>query len=158
MAAMTKRSAGILLWRRHPQLQLLLGHPGGPIFARKDDGVWSVPKGELDPDEEPMAGARREFEEELGLGLPVGQAVSLGDVRLKSGKLVTVFAQEGDLDVTTIDSNLFAMRWPPRVGKVQHFAELDRAGWFTPDEARAKLTPSQLPFVDRLLELVAATG
>jgi predicted NUDIX family NTP pyrophosphohydrolase len=151
------QSAGILLWRRtRDGVELLLGHPGGPFFARKDDGSWSVPKGETDPGELLAAAAGREFEEELGLPLPNGQPVSLGDVRLRGGKVVTVFAQEGDLDVTRIRSNPFDLEWPPRSGRVQQFPELDRAAWFGVEQARVKLTASQVPFVDRLLELVGS--
>ena len=150
-----RHSAGLLLWRRAGEgVELLLGHPGGPLFARKDDGVWTVPKGEVDPGEELLAAARREFTEELGLPAPAGDAVALGDVRLRSGKVVSVWALEGDLDVTSIDSNLFAMEWPPRSGRTQEFVELDRAAWFAPDRARVALTASQVPFVDRLLALV----
>jgi predicted NUDIX family NTP pyrophosphohydrolase len=147
-----RHSAGLLLWRRTPAgPELLLGHPGGPLFTRKDDGVWSIPKGEIDPDEDPETAARREFAEELGLVVPDGPSTGLGSIRMKSGKVVSVWALEGDLDVTEIRSNLFSMEWPPHSGRHQEFVELDRAGWFTPAHARVKLTPSQLPFVDRLV-------
>lgn len=150
-----RRSAGLLLWRRAPDLQVLLGHPGGPLFAAKDDGVWSIPKGEYSGDEEPLAAAHREFAEETGMAPPDGEAVPLGEVRLRSGKLVTVWAVEGDVDAAAVRSNLFTMQWPPRSGRLQQFPELDRAAWLTPAAARCKLAPGQLPFLDRL---VAAVG
>ena len=148
---MPKRSAGLLLWRRGPAgVEVLLGHPGGPLFARKDDGVWTIPKGEYDATEEPLAAARREFGEEIGVLPPAGDVVPLGEVTQRGGKVVTVWAQEGDLDVAAVDSNLFAMQWPPRSGRTQEFPELDRAAWFGLDAARAKVFPSQLPFLERL--------
>ena len=150
-----RRSAGLLLWRRGPGgVELLLGHPGGPLFAGRDDGVWSIPKGEYTEDEEPLAAAYREFAEEIGTAPPDGEPVPLGEARLRSGKLVVVWAQEGDLDVSTIRSNLFEMVWPPRSGRVQAFPELDRAAWLDVATARRKLGPGQLPFVDRLLAVV----
>ena len=150
------RSAGLLLWRRGPDgVQVLLGHPGGPLFARRDEGVWSVPKGEHPPDEPPLAAARREFAEELGAPAPDGEPVPLGEVRLRSGKVVAVWAQEGDLDVSgPLVSSPFEMEWPPRSGRVQSFPELDRAAWCGLDEAQALLTASQRPFVDRLRALL----
>ena len=149
---MVKRSAGLLLWRRSPEgeLEVLLGHPGGPLFARRDEGVWSVPKGEYLPDEEPLVAAYREFTEELGVAPPDGDPVHLGEVVQRSGKVVTVWAQVGDLDVTQIESNLFAMVWPPRSGRVQEFPELDRAAWLDLPTARRKLAPAQVAFLDRL--------
>ena len=153
---MPVQSAGLLLWRRTPAgVELLLGHPGGPFFARKDDGCWSVPKGQTEPGELLAAAARREFEEELGLPLPAGQPVSLGDVRLRGGKVVTVFAQEGDLDVAEMRSNPFDLEWPPRSGRIQQFPEIDRAAWFLVGVAREKLVKGQVPFLDRLLERLA---
>ena len=145
-----RRSAGLLLWRRAPHVEVLLGHPGGPLFARKDEGVWSVPKGEYAPDEEPLAAAYREFAEELGVAPPDGEPVHLGEVRLRSGKVVTAWAQPGDLDVREIRSNLFALEWPPRSGRVQEFPELDRAQWFDLHAARVRIAPAQVPFLDRL--------
>ncbi len=148
-----KRSAGLLVWRRGATgLEVLLGHPGGPLFARQDDGVWSIPKGELDPSEDVLAAAHREFVEEVGLAPPDGDTVALGDVRLRSGKVVTVFAVEGDLDVTGSVSNLFEMTWPPRSGRLQSFPELDRVAWLDLPAARRALSPGQVPFLDRLLE------
>lgn len=149
---MPKTSAGLLLWRRTPAgVQVLLGHPGGPLFARKDDGHWSVPKGEYDAArEEPLAAARREFAEELGVEAPAGEPLPLGEARQTSGKVNVVWALEGDLDVTRVRSNLFTMEWPPRSGRQQEFPELDRAEWFDLTTANRKVFPSQLPFLDRL--------
>jgi predicted NUDIX family NTP pyrophosphohydrolase len=150
-----KRSAGLLLWRRRPDgVEVLLGHPGGPLFARRDDGVWSVPKGEYPADEPPLEAAYREFAEELGTAPPDGHPVHLGDVVLRSGKVVTVFAQEGDLDPAEAHSNLFTMEWPPRSGQLRQFPELDRVGWFDLPTARVKLAERQRPFLDRLAAAV----
>ena len=153
---MPKRSAGLLLWRRTPAgVEVLLGHPGGPLFARKDDGVWTIPKGEYDAAEDPLTAAYREFGEEIGVAPPEGDAVPLGEVTQRGGKVVTVWAQEGDLDVTAVRSNLFAMEWPPRSGRTQEFPELDRAGWFGLAAARDKVFASQVPFLERLAEQVS---
>jgi predicted NUDIX family NTP pyrophosphohydrolase len=146
-------SAGILLYRRRDAgLEVLLVHPGGPFWARKDLGAWSIPKGEVDDGEDPRACALREFAEETGTRLPGGALDELGSVKLKSGKLVLAFAVEGDLDPATISSNTFELEWPPRSGRVQSFPEIDRAGWFDPATAREKLNPAQAAFVDRLQE------
>jgi predicted NUDIX family NTP pyrophosphohydrolase len=133
---------------------VLLVHPGGPFWARKDAGAWSVPKGEHGDDEDPRECARREFEEETGTALPPGELAELGAVRLKSGKRVAAWAAEGDLDPEGITSNTFEMEWPPRSGRMQAFPEVDRAGWFGLDEAREKLNPAQAPFLDRLGEII----
>jgi predicted NUDIX family NTP pyrophosphohydrolase len=146
-----KRSAGILLFRRDP-LEVLLVHPGGPFFAKKDAGVWSIPKGEYDASEDPLACARREFAEELGSPLPPGDAVELGEIKQRGGKVVTAFAVEGDVDATAAESNTFEMEWPPRSGRTASFPEIDRAEWFDVDTAREKLVPAQAAFVDRLLQ------
>jgi predicted NUDIX family NTP pyrophosphohydrolase len=147
-----KRSAGILLFRiRAEVVEVLLGHPGGPLFASRDDGVWTIPKGEYLPDEEPLAAARREFHEEIGTPPPDGEPVPLGQTLQSNGKVTTVWAVEGDLDVRSISCNLFEMEWPPRSGRVQSFPELDRAAWFDVHTARRKAFPSQGPFLDRLL-------
>jgi predicted NUDIX family NTP pyrophosphohydrolase len=143
----------VLLWRRAADgggVEVLLGHMGGPFWARKDDGAWSIPKGEHGPDEDPLAVAHREFEEELGSPVPAAELVPLGEVR-GSGKLLTVWAAEGDLDAGATTSNTFELEWPPRSGRVQEFPEIDRAAWFGVEEARAKLVKGQLPFLDRLL-------
>ncbi len=146
-------SAGILLHRPGPAgPEVLLGHMGGPFWARKDAGAWSLPKGEHGPDEEPEAVARREFEEELGSPVPTGELLPLGEHRVTSGKVLTVWAVEGDLDAGTCVSNTFELEWPPRSGRMQEFPEIDRAAWFGLDDARTKLVKGQVPFLDRLLE------
>jgi predicted NUDIX family NTP pyrophosphohydrolase len=151
-----RTSAGILLYRLRPAgPEVLLGHMGGPFWARKDDGAWSIPKGEHAPDEEPLAVARREFEEELGSPVPADELVPLGDVRVTSGKVLTVWAAEGDLDASATRSNTFELEWPPRSGRVQEFPEIDRADWFGLDAARSKLVRGQVPFLDRLRDAVA---
>src|SRR5688572_24489499 len=128
---------------------------GGPFWAKKDDGGWSIPKGEHAPDEEPLTAARREFEEELGLPLPAQEFVLLGELRVTSGKRLTVWAGEGDLDTAAVRSNTFELEWPPRSGRLQEFPEIDRAAWFGLDAARPKLVKGQVPFLDRLREAVA---
>jgi predicted NUDIX family NTP pyrophosphohydrolase len=134
--------------------EVLLVHPGGPFWARKDAGAWSIPKGEHDEGDDPRACARREFEEELGSPLPAGaELAELGAVKLKSGKQVTAFAVEGDLDADTITSNTFSMEWPPRSGRTREFPEVDRAGWFDLDTAREKLNPAQAELLVRLSAL-----
>ena len=156
---MARRSAGILLYRRPGQEpEVLLVHPGGPFWAKKDDGAWSIPKGEYADDEDPRAAALREFEEELGTALPDGAdaLLDLGEVRQRSGKVVAAYALEGDLDASAISSNTFPMEWPPRSGRTQDFPEVDRAGWFAPADARAKLNPAQAELIDRLLERLTA--
>ena len=142
-----KRSAGVLL--RRSDGFVLLVHPGGPFWARKDAGAWSIPKGEYDDGEEPEACARREFLEELGVEAP-SALVDIGTVRQKNGKEVRAFYGEGDLDVTGIVSNTFEMQWPPRSGRMQAFPEIDRAEWFPVEAAREKLNPAQAAFLDRL--------
>ncbi len=151
---MPVRSAGLLLWRDgEAGREVLLGHPGGPLFARKDDGVWSIPKGEHGPQEPALTAAYREFAEELGHSAPGGASIPLGEVRLRSGKIVQVWALEGTLDVSKIVSSPFEMVWPPRSGRVQVFPELDRAAWFDVPAAYAKLSAGQRPFLDRLTAL-----
>ncbi len=137
-----KRSAGLLLWRRDggDRLEVLLGHPGGPLFARKDEGVWSIPKGEHPPDEDAFAAAHREFVEEVGVAPPDVEPLPLGEVRLRSGKLVTAWALEGEIDLAAFRSDPFTMEWPPRSGRLQWYPELDRVQWFDLDEARRRLT------------------
>jgi len=150
---MPARSAGILLYRRRDeQLEVLLVHPGGPFWARRDEGAWSIPKGEYVAGEDPLDAARREFEEELGTAPPDGPAQELGEIRQKSGKLVHAWALEGDLDAEQIVSNTCEVQWPPRSGKLIEVPEVDRAGWFTPEQAREKINPAQVTLVDRLLE------
>jgi predicted NUDIX family NTP pyrophosphohydrolase len=150
------RSAGILLYRiAGGEPEVLLVHPGGPFWARKDAGAWSIPKGEHGDDEDAQAAALREFEEETGSAPPAGELAELGTVRLKSGKHVTAWAVEGDLDPDSIVSNTFEMEWPPRSGRKGTFPEVDRAGWFGLDEGREKLNPAQVAFLDRLGDLLA---
>ena len=143
-----KRSAGILL--RRPSGEVLLVHPGGPFWARRDAGAWSIPKGEYADGDSAEACARREFEEELGTPLASAELVDLGVVRQRGGKEVRAFLAVGDLDVSRVVSNTFAMEWPPRSGRMQEFPEIDRAEWFPVDEAREKLVPAQAEFLDRL--------
>jgi predicted NUDIX family NTP pyrophosphohydrolase len=176
-----RRSAGIVLYRRSPESQergtgaypafeVLLGHPGGPFFANRDEGHWTIPKGEPDhPDDDLLSVARREFEEETGHPAPVGAApagarhvgsgagdpIPLGTIVQKGGKVVHAWAIEGDLDPAETRSNTFVMVWPPRSGQEQEFAEIDRVAWFDPEEARRRLKPTQVPFVDRLEEALA---
>jgi predicted NUDIX family NTP pyrophosphohydrolase len=146
-----RTSAGILLWRRNGgRLEVLLGHNGGPFWAKKDHGHWTVLKGEAEPGEELEAVARREFAEETSHELPEGPMIDLGSITQKSGKLVVAWAVEGDLDPAAAVSNTFEMEWPPRSGRVQRFPEIDRVEWFAPDEARRRLKAAQLPFLDRL--------
>jgi predicted NUDIX family NTP pyrophosphohydrolase len=151
-------SAGILLYRqRGATVEVLLVHPGGPVWARRDLGAWSVPKGEyVAGEEEPLEAARREFAEELGSPPPVGEPVDLGEVRQKSGKRVRAWALPGDLDVAGLHSNTFAMEWPPRSGQMREFPEVDRAEWFALAEARERINPAQAAFVDRLADAVGA--
>jgi predicted NUDIX family NTP pyrophosphohydrolase len=148
-----RRSAGILLYRvAGGEPEVLLVHPGGPFWARRDAGAWSIPKGEYGDAEEPRACALREFEEETGTALPPAELIELGEVKQKGGKLVTAWAAEGDLDADAVSSNTFTMEWPPRSGRTAEFPEIDRAGWFAIEEAREKLLPAQTEFLDRLLE------
>jgi predicted NUDIX family NTP pyrophosphohydrolase len=152
---MPKQSAGLLLYRRtEGALEVLLVHPGGPYWAKKDDGAWSVPKGEYESGEDPLEVARREFDEELGATPPAGTPAPLGEVRQAGGKVVTAWAQEGNLDVTNVRSNTFEIEWPPRSGRTQEFPEVDAAGWFPVDEAKRKINRGQLPFLDRLSDVV----
>ena len=144
-----RESAGILL-HRADRAEVLLVHPGGPYWSRKDAGAWSIPKGEVEEGEEPRTAALREFAEETGTRLPDGALEPLGSVKLKSGKLVHAFAVAGDLDPEAIVSSTFELEWPPRSGRTRTFPEVDRAGWFGLDEAREKLNPAQAAFVDRL--------
>jgi predicted NUDIX family NTP pyrophosphohydrolase len=153
--AMPATSAGLLLYRvRDGEPEVLLVHPGGPFWARKDEGAWSLPKGEHTPDEEPQLAARREFEEELGSTPPAGDLIDLGEVRQRGGKVVHAWALEGDFDPTALSSNTFETEWPPRSGQRREFPEVDRAEWFAPEAARRKINPAQAAFVDRLLEQI----
>ena len=148
------RSAGLLLFRRRPDLELLIAHMGGPFWARKDEHAWTIPKGEYQPDEDAFAAARREFAEELGV-LPTGALLPLGSIRQRAGKIVHGFAMEGDFDLSRFASNVFEMEWPPKSGRIAEFPEVDRAEWLSPDAARGKINPAQIPFLDRLADLAA---
>jgi predicted NUDIX family NTP pyrophosphohydrolase len=151
-------SAGILLFReREGRLEVLLGHPGGPFFANKDEGSWTVLKGEADPGEELPAVARREFAEETGQEPPDGTMLELGEVRQRGGKTVVAWALAGDLDPAAARSNTFEMEWPPRSGRAGEFPEIDRVGWFDLETARRKILPAQVPFLDRLDDAVRGT-
>lgn len=144
-------SAGIVLHReRDGALEVLLVHPGGPLWARRDVGAWSIPKGEYEPGEDPLAAAWREFEEELGTAPPEGEALELGEVRQKSGKLVRAWALAGDLDAGAVHSNTFELEWPPRSGRVLTVPEVDRAEWFTLERAVEKINPAQVALLERL--------
>ncbi|MBN0047477.1 NUDIX domain-containing protein [Streptomyces actuosus] len=148
-----RRSAGLLLYRRAGDgLHVLLGHMGGPFFARRDAGAWTIPKGEYDDGETAWDAARREFREELGLEPPDGAAVALGEVRQRNGKVVTAWAMEADLDPAAVVPGTFRMEWPPRSGRLQEFPELDRVAWFDLDRARAVIVTAQAAFLDRLAE------
>lgn len=149
---MPKLSAGLLLYRvRDGVVEVLIGHPGGPFWARKDDGAWSIPKGEYADGGDPWAAAQREFEEEVGLTPPSGPRVDLGSVKQPGGKVVTAFAVQGDLDVTDAHSNTFELEWPRGSGQLRTFPEVDRVDWFPVAHARAKLLKGQVGFLDRLM-------
>jgi predicted NUDIX family NTP pyrophosphohydrolase len=154
---MPRTSAGLLLYRRRGSgVEVLIGHMGGPFWARKDDAAWSVPKGEYGPDEQAFDVALREFEEELGTRVPADRFLPLGEVRQSGGKVLTVWAAEGDLDAAAARSNTFSLVWPPRSGRLQEFPEIDRAAWVSVVEARTKLVRGQVPLLDRLLAALTA--
>jgi predicted NUDIX family NTP pyrophosphohydrolase len=146
-------SAGILMFRDTPAgREVLLVHPGGPFWAKKDDGVWSIPKGEFTDGEDPLAAARREFEEELGVAVE-GELAGLDPLKQKGGKVVYAWAVRGDLDVSALKSNLFEIEWPPKSGRKQSFPEVDRAGWFDLDTARRKILSGQSGFIEEVARL-----
>jgi predicted NUDIX family NTP pyrophosphohydrolase len=150
---MAKLSAGVLLYRvRDGVVEVLIAHPGGPFWARKDDGVWSIPKGEYGDGEDPWVAAQREFSEEIGLPVPGGPRIDFPALRQPSGKVVTAFAIHGDLDLTDARSNTFEMEWPRGSGSMRAFPEIDRVGWFPVTQARSKLLRGQRPFLDRLMD------
>ena len=153
---MPKQAAGVLLYRLAAagRLEVLLAHPGGPLWARKDLGAWTIPKGQFNDDEAPLAAARREFEEEMGSPPGADQFLELGTIKQPAGKIVHAFAARGDFDTATVKSNLFSMEWPPKSGRRAEFPEVDRAAWYPIDEARRKILKGQAPFLDRLLALV----
>ena len=151
---MPKRSAGILMYRRRsPRIELLLVHPGGPFWAKKDLGAWSIPKGEYSEREDPLAVARREFEEETGLRVD-GEFVLLGELVQPGRKIVTAFALEGDFDPSELRSNEFELEWPPRSGRMQRFPEVDVGAWFDFDEAKHRIQSGQLPILEELARLL----
>ena len=156
---MPKLSAGLLLYRiADDVVEVLIAHPGGPFWARKDDGAWSIPKGGIEGEEDSRTAALRELDEELGPGRPEldpEELIDLGQVRQRAGKVVDAWAAEGDFDPATLDSNTFEMEWPPRSGREAEFPEVDRADWFALEAARKKLLPAQGEFLDRLLEHLA---
>ena len=153
---MPRTSAGLLLFhRRGAGLEVLIGHMGGPFWARKDDAAWSIPKGEYGPGEDAFEVALREFEEEIGTPAPADSFLPLGEVKQAGGKVLTVWAAEGDLDAAAAVSNTFSLEWPPRSGRIQEFPEIDRAAWMPVEAARTKLVRGQVPLLDRLLTALA---
>ena len=148
-------TAGLLLYRRHAELEVFLVHPGGPFWAQKDLGAWSLPKGEIDEGEDMLDAAKREFTEETGFAID-GEFIPLDPVKQSGGKLVNAWAIEGDCDPSRIQSNSFSMEWPPKSGKKQEFPEVDRAGWFTVAEARKRILAAQVAFIDQLVSLLKA--
>jgi predicted NUDIX family NTP pyrophosphohydrolase len=153
MAPRVRQSAGLLVFRgQGATLELLLVHPGGPFWSKKDDGAWFIPKGEIEPDEDLLAAARREFREELGIEPPAGEPLPLGSLKNKSGKQIHAWALPGDLDLSAFHSNTFSLEWPPRSGKQREFPEVDRAQYFGIELATQKMSEAELPFIQRLLE------
>lgn len=148
-----KKSAGILAYRMKKEMEVFLVHPGGPFWAKKDAGSWSIPKGEYDETEDALPAAKREFSEETGITIS-GKCILLGEVKLKSGKLITAFAVEKDFDADNIKSNLFEMEWPPKSGKKQKFPEVDKGEWFTVTGAREKMNPAQIAFLAALAQVI----
>lgn len=149
-----KKSAGLLVYRKllH-ELQVMLVHPGGPFWKNKDTGAWSIPKGEFTDEEEPLAAAKREFEEETNLQVS-GKFLPLTPVKQKSGKLIYAWAVQNNMDVSSIKSNLFEMEWPPKSGNMQSFPEIDKAGWFKVEQAKEKMIPGQFAFIEELQQLL----
>ena len=151
----SNQSAGILLYRNNnARLEVFLVHPGGPFFKNKDEGSWSIPKGEFLDDEEALAAAKREFEEETGQKIVNGNFIRLTPVTQKSGKIVHAWAIEGDIDHEVIESNLFEMEWPPKSGKMASFPEVDRAAWFDANTAKIKVNPAQAKLIEELVTLI----
>jgi predicted NUDIX family NTP pyrophosphohydrolase len=156
---MPKLSAGVLLYRTcDGVVEVLIAHPGGPFWARKDDGAWSIPKGEYTDGDDPWLAAQREFSEEIGLSLPAGPRVDLASLKQAGGKVVTAFAVRGDLDITDARSNTFELEWPKGSGRVREFPEVDRVGWFSVMQARVKLLTGQRTFLDRLMADASLAG
>ena len=150
---MKKQSAGIVLYMvTNNSPKVLLVHPGGPFFAKKDAGAWSIPKGEFNEPEEPLTAAKREFSEELGVPLPKGDLITLGSAKLSSGKVVYAWALQGEIDVANMKSNTFKLEWPIKSGTIQEFPEVDRAAWFSLDEAQVKINKGQIPLIQALAD------
>lgn len=148
-----KQSAGLLIYRmKDGQLEVLIAHPGGPFFAKKDDGIWSIPKGLYEDSEDPINAAKREYEEEIGMPAPNGRYTKLGEIKRKDGKTIQAWSVEGDVNQDKVKSNNFEMEWPPRSGQKQEFPEIDRAAWFNLEIAALKLQPIQVEFLKRLAE------
>ena len=153
---MQKRNAGLLLYRRRGrEIEIVLVHPGGPFWAKKDDGAWSIPKGEISTSEDPEQTARREFAEELGPAASIGRLRALGEIRQRSGKRVIAFCGETDFDTSSLSSNTFEIEWPPKSGRLRPFLEIDRAEWFDLEAARSKILSGQIELIDRLEKEVA---
>ena len=156
---MPKLSAGLLLYRvDNGAVEVLIGHPGGPFWAKKDDGAWSIPKGEYAADEDPWIAARREFEEELGKPPPDGPRIDLPPLKQPSGKIITAFAVRGDLDLAGTASNTFTLEWPKGSGNVREYPEIDRVDWFSVARARSKLLKGQRPLLDHLMDVLEDGG
>jgi predicted NUDIX family NTP pyrophosphohydrolase len=156
---MPKKSAGLLLYREaadEPGIEVLLVHPGGPFWRNKDEGAWTIPKGEFTDDEDPLAAAKREFEEELGAKPPAGDYIQLKPIKQRNGKIVHAWATKGDFDPAILRSNTFEMEWPPKSGHIKSFPEVDRAQWFAAEVAKQKLVFGQAALVDELLALILA--
>ena len=151
---MVKKSAGLLMFRRRQgSVEVFLVHPGGPFWTKKDEGAWSIPKGEYDPGEDPLEAAQREFQEETGFAVD-GEFLPLAPRKQPSGKIISAWALEGEGDASAIQSNKFSMEWPPRSGKHQEFPEVDRAGWFSLSAAKEKILKGQAPFLEELREIL----
>jgi predicted NUDIX family NTP pyrophosphohydrolase len=150
-----KSTAGLLLYRRHGGLEVLLVHPGGPFWAKKDEGAWSLPKGEFAEEEEPLQAAKREFTEETGFSVD-GEFLPLEPLKQRGGKIIYAWAIEADCDAAQARSNLFALEWPPKSGRIQNFPEVDRAQWFSIAEARRRLNAGQIGFIDQLTSSLGA--
>jgi predicted NUDIX family NTP pyrophosphohydrolase len=154
---MPRVSAGLLMYRiLNGELQMLLAHPGGPFFKNKDDGAWSIPKGEIEPDEDLLEAAKREFEEETGV-IPIGPFIALTAIKQKGGKIVHAWAFKGDCDPSAIVSNTFTMEWPPKSGRQMEFPEIDRADFFDVAAARRKIKAAQEALIDELQRIVDGT-
>ncbi|HWC57516.1 MAG TPA: NUDIX domain-containing protein [Candidatus Paceibacterota bacterium] len=149
---MKKQSAGILLYKKDPELKVFLVHPGGPFFAKKDLGVWSIPKGEYEDGEDPCVAAKREFKEETGQEVS-GEMKALSPIKMKSGKVVRAWAVEGDIDPGSLISNTFSLEWPPHSDKQQKFPEIDRGDWFDLETAKTKINPAQVPLLEELTKV-----